>query len=96
MERPQHLYMRVALTTHKDDLGLVLETYEALSRRLFTFATPVLANAGTTRRHYVSCYLYTPATAAPGDLLRCAGDLDALWLADGGIGLSLGQVPCRR
>lgn len=96
MERPQYMYMRVALTAHKDNLAMVLETYDALSSRLFTFATPVLANAGTTHRHFASCYLYTPVADSPEDLLQCAHDLDLLWLADGGVGLSLGEVPCRR
>ena len=96
MERPQHMYMRVALAAHKDDIESVLETYEALSRHLFTFGTPVLANAGTAHRHYASCFLYTPSTSGPEDLLSSAHDLDGLWLADGGVGLSLGGVPCRR
>ena len=96
IERPQHMYMRIALTTHRDDLPLVLQTYDALSRHLLTFATPTLANAGTLRPHYASCFLYNPDVDGPETLLRSAHDLDLMWLADGGIGLSLAEVPCRR
>lgn len=96
IERPQHMYMRVALATHQEDLPKVLETYEALSRHQFTFATPVLANAGTVHRHYASCYLYIPDARGPEELMQCVHDLDLLWLADGGVGLSLAEVGCRR
>ncbi len=96
IERPQHMYMRVALTVHRDNLPMVLETYESLSRRLFTFATPTLANAGTTHPHYASCFLYLPDVSSSAGLLDGVHDLDRLSLADGGIGLSLGGVSARR
>ncbi len=90
------MYMRVALTIHRDNLPMVLETYDSLSRRLFTFATPTLANAGTMHPHYASCFLYVPDASSATRLLEGIHDLDRFWLADGGIGLSLGGVPCRR
>ncbi len=96
IERPQFMYMRVAIAVHKDDLDLVLKTYDALSRHLFTFATPTLANAGTLKAHFASCFLYMPATSGPAEILKSVHDLDLFWLADGGIGLSLAAVPCRR
>lgn len=95
-ERPQYLYMRVALAAHGTDVQLVLRTYDALSQHLFTPASPVLFNAGTKSRNYASCFLYKPDVSTPLSQLRSAGDLDALWLADGGIGLSLCDVPARR
>ncbi|KAI0712985.1 ribonucleotide reductase [Cerioporus squamosus] len=96
IERPQHFYMRVALAVHKGNLDMVLKTYDALSRHLFTFATPTLANAGTLKAHYASCFLHIPDTSGPTGMLKSAHDLDRFWLADGGAGLSLGAVPCRR
>ncbi|TFK80003.1 ribonucleoside-diphosphate reductase large subunit [Polyporus arcularius HHB13444] len=90
------MYMRVALSIHKDNIPLVVRTYEALSRQQFTFATPVLANAGTLRAHFTSCFLYTPDLSNPEGMMKSAHDLDLMWLADGGIGLSLAEVPCRR
>ncbi|TFK81335.1 ribonucleoside diphosphate reductase large subunit, rr1, partial [Polyporus arcularius HHB13444] len=96
IERPQYMYMRVALVAHADNLDLVLETYEALSNRRFTPASPVLFNAGTRTSHYASCFLYMPDASTPSTRLRSVGDLDSLWLADGGIGLSLGDIPAKR
>ncbi|RPD53766.1 ribonucleotide reductase large subunit R1ii [Lentinus tigrinus ALCF2SS1-7] len=96
VERPQFLYMRVALAIHKDNLELVLQTYDALSRHVFTFATPTLVNAGTLKPHFASCFLYVPDASGPKGLLGSAHDMDLCWLADGGIGLTLGEVPCRR
>ncbi len=96
IERPQFLYMRVALVAHGDDIPLVLKTYDALSRHLFTPASPVLFNAGTRSLNYASCFLYMPDASTPTTQLDSATDLDALWLADGGIGLSLGDIPAKR
>ncbi|KAI0688618.1 hypothetical protein C8T65DRAFT_746515, partial [Cerioporus squamosus] len=96
IERPQYLYMRVALVAHAPDLNLVIRTYDALSRHLFTPASPVLFNAGTHSSNYASCFLYMPDTSTPLSQLNSTADLDTLWLADGGIGLSLGDIPARR
>ncbi|RDX47464.1 alpha subunit of ribonucleoside-diphosphate reductase [Lentinus brumalis] len=96
VERPQYLYMRVALIAHGKDLQRVLETYEALSCHRFTPASPVLFNAGTRSSNYASCFLYMPDASNPSTQLRSASDLDNLWLADGGIGLSLSEIPAKR
>ena len=96
IERPQHMYMRVALAIHKDNLPLVLQTYEALSRQLLTFATPVLANAGTLRSYFASSFLYIPDADAPEGALHSTTNLDLLWLANGDVGMSMGEVPCHR
>ncbi|KAI0717705.1 ribonucleoside-diphosphate reductase large subunit [Cerioporus squamosus] len=96
IERPQYMYMRVAIAAHKYSIDLVLRTYDALSRHLFTPASPVLFNAGTMFSHYASCFLYQPDPTSPSSQLRSAQDLDDLWLADGGIGLSLGDIPANR
>ncbi len=96
VERPQYLYMRVAVMAHRDDLALVLATYDALSRHLFTPASPVLYNAGTRSRNHASCFLYAPVGPTLSAQLQSVPDLDALWLADGGIGLSLAEVPAKR
>ncbi|TFK90046.1 hypothetical protein K466DRAFT_574464 [Polyporus arcularius HHB13444] len=96
IERPQHMYMRVALAAHGSNIDLVLQTYDALSRRLFTPASPVLFNAGTQSRQYASCYLYKMNSDIATTPLESAHDLDVLWLADGGIGMSLAEVPAKR
>lgn len=90
------MYMRVALAAHGANLELVLQTYEALSAHLFTPASPVLFNAGTKSRNFASCFLYKPDPSTPLSRLHSARDLDTMWLADGGIGLSLADIPARK
>ena len=96
VERPQYLYMRVAVAAHGENLDLVLETYDALSRQVFTAASPVLFNAGTTIGNFASCFLYTPDATSVSTILDSARDLDKLWLADGGIGIYVGEIPAKR
>jgi ribonucleotide reductase alpha subunit len=57
VERPQHLLMRVAIGIHKEDLDAAIETYNMMSMKLFTHATPTLFNAGTAYPQMSSCFL---------------------------------------
>lgn len=57
IERPQHLLMRVALGIHNDNIEKVIESYNLMSEKYFTHATPTLFNAGTQRPQMSSCYL---------------------------------------
>ena len=57
VERPQHMWLRVACGIHTGDLSAALETYDLMSRRLFTHATPTLFNAGTLTPQMSSCFL---------------------------------------
>lgn len=57
IERPQYLFMRVALWLHGDDLPAVFETYTLLSTHVMMHATPTLFNAGTERSQCSSCFL---------------------------------------
>lgn len=56
IERPQHLIMRVALGIHGNELEKVFETYDLMSRKFFTHATPTLFNSGTRRQQMSSCF----------------------------------------
>ena len=56
-ETPQYMYMRVAIGIHGDDIKRVKETYDLMSRKFFTHATPTLFNAGTNRPQMSSCFL---------------------------------------
>jgi len=56
-ETPQYLFMRVAVGIHEDDYARVKETYDLMSQRFFTHATPTLFNAGTPRPQMSSCFL---------------------------------------
>ena len=57
VERPQHMWMRVALGIHGDDLESAKQTYDLMSNKYFTHATPTLFNSGTPRPQMSSCYL---------------------------------------
>ena len=57
IERPQHMWMRVALGIHGNDIKEVLNTYDLMSKKYFTHATPTLFNSGTRRPQLSSCFL---------------------------------------
>ena len=59
VERPQHMLMRVSIGIHLDDIESALETYELMSKRYFTHATPTLFNSGTPKPQMSSCFLLT-------------------------------------
>ena len=96
IERPQYMYMRTAIAVHHLDLAAILETYDALSRQIYTHASPTLFNAGVRGGSFASCFLYQPKADSVASLLDSAFDLDKFWMADGGVGLSLASVPCQR
>jgi ribonucleoside-diphosphate reductase alpha chain len=58
-ERPQHLFMRVSVGIHKEDIDSAIKTYNLMSERWFTHATPTLFNAGTPKPQMSSCFLLT-------------------------------------
>ena len=57
IERPQHLFMRVSLGIHGEDIDSAIETYDLMSQKFFTHATPTLFNSGTRRAQMSSCFL---------------------------------------
>ncbi|XP_029167610.1 LOW QUALITY PROTEIN: ribonucleoside-diphosphate reductase large subunit [Nylanderia fulva] len=59
VERPQHMLMRVAVGIHENDIDRVIETYNYLSERYFTHASPTLFNACTNNQQMSSCFLLT-------------------------------------
>jgi len=92
VERPQHMLMRVAVGIHKDDLEAVLETYDYMSRKYFTHASPTLFNAGTPRPQLSSCFLLTMTEDSIegiyDTLKRCA----VISKSAGGIGLAVHDI----
>lgn len=92
VERPQHLIMRAAVGIHGDDLTSVIETYNLMSEKWFTHATPTLFNAGTPKPQLSSCFLLSITDdSIPGifeTLTRCA----KISQSAGGIGLSVHNV----
>lgn len=92
VERPQYLFMRVAISIHLDDLDAAFETYDMMSRGLFTHATPTLARAGTASNNQASCFLLQMKDDSIGGiydtLKRCA----LISKCSGGIGLALQNI----
>ncbi len=91
-ERPQHMYMRVAIGIHKEDIDKAVETYNAMSEGWFTHATPTLFNAGTPKPQMSSCFLLTmKEDSIPGiyDTLKQCSQISQ---SAGGIGLSIHNI----
>ena len=61
VERPQQMLMRVAVGMHGENIDAAIETYDLLSQKLFTHASPTLFNAATSRPQLSSCFLLTMA-----------------------------------
>lgn len=92
VERPQHMLMRVSIGIHKNDLESALETYELMSQKYFTHATPTLFNAGTPKPQMSSCFLLSMTDDSIDGiydtLKRCA----LISQTAGGIGVSMHNV----
>lgn len=91
-ERPQHMFMRVALGIHGSDLPAAFETYDLMSSKYFTHASPTLFNAGTTRPQLSSCFLLTmkeDSIEGIYDTLKLCASISKY---AGGIGLSIHHI----
>ena len=91
VERPQHMWMRVALGIHKNDLFKVRETYDFMSKKYFTHATPTLFNAGTRFGSLSSCYLLGMEDSLEG-IFKCLTDSAKISKWAGGIGIHCSNI----
>ncbi len=91
-ERPQHMLMRVALGIHKDDVQSAIETYELMSQKYFTHATPTLFNAGTPKPQMSSCFLLTMKDDSIDGIYDTLKQCAKISQSAGGIGLSIHNV----
>jgi len=91
-ERPQHMLMRVAVGIHGDDIKRVIETYDLLSHRFFTHATPTLFNAGTPRPQMSSCYLLTMKDDSIDGIYDSLKNCAVISKYAGGIGLAIHNI----
>ena len=92
IERPQHMWMRVALGIHGNDLDAAFETYELMSQKYFTHATPTLFNSGTPRPQMSSCYLLAMEDDSIKGIYNTLSDCAAISKWAGGIGLHIHNV----
>ena len=92
VERPQHMLMRVAVGIHKEDIDLAIETYNLLSEKWFTHATPTLFNAGTPKPQLSSCFLLTMKEDSIDGIYDTLKQCAKISQSAGGIGLSIHHV----
>ncbi|PZX60674.1 ribonucleoside-diphosphate reductase subunit alpha [Hydrotalea sandarakina] len=91
-ERPQHMYMRVALGIHKNDVESAIKTYHLLSERWFTHATPTLFNAGTPKPQMSSCFLLTMKEDSIDGIYDTLKQTAKISQSAGGIGLAIHNI----
>lgn len=91
-ERPQHMLMRVALGIHLHDLDAAVETYELMSKKYFTHATPTLFNSGTPKPQMSSCFLLTMKEDSIDGIYDTLKQTAKISQSAGGIGLSIHNI----
>ncbi|WP_207420511.1 ribonucleoside-diphosphate reductase subunit alpha [Desertivirga brevis] len=91
-ERPQHMYMRVAIGIHKEDIESALKTYHLMSERWFTHATPTLFNAGTPKPQMSSCFLLSMKDDSIDGIYDTLKQTAKISQSAGGIGLAIHNV----
>ncbi|GEP92807.1 ribonucleoside-diphosphate reductase alpha chain [Chitinophaga terrae (ex Kim and Jung 2007)] len=91
-ERPQHMLMRVAVGIHKEDIESAIKTYNLMSERWFTHATPTLFNAGTPKPQMSSCFLLTMQDDSIEGIYDTLKQTAKISQSAGGIGLSIHNI----
>ncbi|HEX8517181.1 MAG TPA: ribonucleoside-diphosphate reductase subunit alpha [Bacteroidia bacterium] len=91
-ERPQHMIMRVSVGIHKEDIASAIETYNLMSERWFTHATPTLFNAGTPKPQMSSCFLLTAKDDSIDGIYDTLKSCAKISQSAGGIGLSIHNI----
>ncbi len=92
VERPQHMYMRVAVGIHKTDIDSIIKTYHLMSERWFTHATPTLFNAGTPKPQMSSCFLLTMKEDSIDGIYDTLKQTAKISQSAGGIGLAIHNI----
>ena len=95
LERPQHMWMRVAIQLHKGDVERIRETYDALSHGFFIHATPTLFNSGTNHPQLSSCFLVNMESDSIQGIYKTLGECAQISKWAGGIGLSIHNIRAR-
>src|SRR6201991_1896054 len=91
-ERPQHLFMRVSVGIHKEDIENAIKTYHLMSERWFTHATPTLFNAGTPKPQMSSCFLLTMKEDSIDGIYDTLKQTAKISQSAGGIGLAIHNI----
>lgn len=91
-ERPQHMLMRVAVGIHKEDIEAAVQTYNLMSERWFTHATPTLFNSGTPKPQMSSCFLLQVKEDSIDGIYDTLKNCAKISQSAGGIGISIHNV----
>lgn len=91
-ERPQHMLMRVSIGIHLDDLDAAIETYNLMSKKYFTHATPTLFNSGTPKPQMSSCFLLTMKEDSIDGIYDTLKQTAKISQSAGGIGLAMHNI----
>ena len=91
-ERPQHMLMRVSIGIHMEDLDSAIETYNLMSKKYFTHATPTLFNSGTPKPQMSSCFLLTTKDDSIDGIYDTLKQTAKISQSAGGIGLSIHNI----
>jgi ribonucleoside-diphosphate reductase alpha chain len=91
-ERPQQMFMRVAIGIHKEDITSAIETYNLMSEGWFTHATPTLFNAGTPKPQMSSCFLLTTKKDSISGIYDTLSQCAKISQSAGGIGLAIHDI----
>jgi len=92
VERPQHMLMRVSCGIHAGDIDAAIETYNLMSERWFTHATPTLFNSGTPKPQLSSCFLLTTQEDSIDGIYETLKQCAKISQSAGGIGLSIHNI----
>jgi len=92
IERPQYMWLRVSIGIHGTNLKNIKETYDLMSQKYFTHATPTLFNAGTPRQQLSSCYLLAMEDDSIEGIYKTLSDCAQISKYSGGIGLHIHNV----
>ena len=92
VERPQHMWMRVSVCIHGENMERVKETYDYMSNKYFIHATPTLFNAGTPRPQLSSCYLLSMEDDSIDGIFNTVKECAQISKWSGGIGLHIHNV----
>lgn len=92
VERPQHMLMRVSIGIHLNDIDEAIATYELMSKKFFTHATPTLFNAGTPKPQMSSCFLLQMQDDSIDGIYDTLKQTAKISQSAGGIGLSIHNV----
>ena len=92
VERPQHMLLRVACGIHSGDVKAAIETYDLMSRRYFTHATPTLFNAGTPQPQMSSCFLLVMKNDSIDSIYDTLKQCALISKSAGGIGVAVSNI----